>query len=172
MFNRVKPSPVVLVALGSMHISEMQVPSAAMFPNGFEGRLCKFSGESNCRAFCWLWRLGDQIVVLLTGQQTVYVMCKYMCKCTSTYTIWYHFRKHLETPGAVFGDKRFFFLRLEMQNTWVMDKNMNEEYKQYNLNTRPQIASVWENTRSVVSKRSLDKKDCRSKNHERLVYIM
>lgn len=59
-----------------------------------------------------------------------------------------------------------------MQNTWVMDKNMNEEYKQYNLNTRPQIASVWENTRSVVSKRSLDKKDCRSKNHERLVYIM
>lgn len=33
-------------------------------------------------------------------------------------------------------------------------------------------ASVWENTRSVVSKRSLDKKDCRSKNHERLVYIM
>ncbi|CAK9054451.1 unnamed protein product [Durusdinium trenchii] len=29
--------------------------------------------------------------------------------------------------------------RLEMQNTWVLDKGMNEEYKQYNLTCRPSI---------------------------------
>ena len=102
MFKHVKPSPVVLVAHGSMHEHQsakcrFQVQQCS--PTDSREGSASFWGD-------WCWRLADQILALLTGQQTVYAMSKYKCICTytymNTYRIHYHFRKHLETPRAVF----------------------------------------------------------------------